>query len=514
MCCFFRFKCGVFKRTGQRHFICSAVVSPSLGFVYGVISCNVSPCPLACLLEAQWPLTIAHYLQCRIVMVACGSMCYLSPVGQIGMVARMPCEHGLSCFPILALLPCPMDIVLSGLSIRCCLMWPFCHRNWCCLLSPLGGEGARVSHPWWFFFFFFKKKIWGGTGQYPLVFALHDCPRKHRLHDHYVSLTAYLCYLRAWGAVPWRLALIALPPKKSLCVGEVFASSWWRLFITFTHLFRLPSIDPFCQFTDEWLLLLVTVHRMSMHSFVDCAATGLPIHGALTLSLLAYWMLMYFIIWVANWDFVALYSLLFYSFAIFSRRLRFTALRGKKEDLDMFYLECSSYVWCMMLHHVAPLLNTVTVPQCDAWHFLNLTASWQIWLLCDLILKEHSTLQFSVRFPLCWFEHMSLETGDDVFASADYMWSFENDFCYTHSFPSEIGLYCVWAGGTWSKDSWSPWRTCLRGRGIHGLFSFTCSWSSISSLDFGDHHFHFHANFHTSSACSLGWQLRRHSAFY
>ena len=96
----------------------------------------------------------------------------------------------------------------------------------------------------------------------------------------------------------------------------MFASSWWRWLNTFTHFFRLPLIELFCQFTDEWLLLLVAVHRMSMHSFVDCAAAGLSIHGAMTLSLMAYWMLMYFIVWAANWNFVALYSLLW--------RLRFT----------------------------------------------------------------------------------------------------------------------------------------------------------------------------------------------
>ena len=67
--------------------------------------------------------------------------------------------------------------------------------------------------------------------------------------------------------------------------------------------------------------------------------------------------------------------------------------------------------------------------------------------------------------------------------------------------PTKTPIHCLWYHG------WSPRRTCLRDRGIHGLFSLTCSWPSICHLHFDDHQVHFHADFHTSSACSLGWQL-------
>ena len=40
-----------------------------------------------------------------------------------------------------------------------------------------------------------------------------------------------------------------------------------------------------------------------------------------------------------------------------------------------------------------------------------------------------------------------------------------------------------------------------------------CGLSCKSILHFDDHQLYFHANFHSSSTCSLGWQLRRHSTF-
>ena len=145
---------------------------------------------------------------------------------------------------------------------------------------------------------------------------------------------------------------------------------------------------------------------MSMHFFVDCAATGLPIYGAMTLSLLALWMLMNFIVWAVNWDFVALYSLLFYSFAIFSRRLRFTcrARCERKKKLwsvrhldahavcsDFCFLGSGQWNWTLILF----LFKVFHGLHGGGFDMIQHIAKWNDKGICRLIIpcKSHNKIQ-------------------------------------------------------------------------------------------------------------------------